>query len=112
MPTYYNKTSPVRYIPKPIVGWDITREVLSRYYDDELFVGEGDMRYNINLISLYKLKVEFNHKNGALNIISKGGEKNGKFSVDEVIEMTVKAIRSDYPNKKVQVITIDGVAMK
>ena len=112
MPTYYNKTSPVRYIPKPIVGWDLTRDFLSTYYDAELFVGEGDMRYNINLISRYNLKVEFIHENGALNIISKGAKKNGEFSVDDVIKMTLKAIRSDYPDKKAQVITIDGVAVK
>lgn len=110
MPTYYNKTSPVRYITKPIVGWDLTTEFLTSHYDDELFVGEGEMRSNINLISRYKLEVEFIHKDGSININSKHAVKNGKFTVDEVIEMTLKAIREDYPDKKIFTITVDGKA--
>lgn len=112
MPTYYNKTSPVRYIPKPLVEWDLTRETLTQHYEDEFFVGKGNMRQNINLISLYKLKIAFNQESGFINIISKNAEKNGKFTVKEVISMTVKSIRYDYPDKEAQVITLDGEITK
>ena len=112
MPTYYNKTSPVRYVTKPMVGWDLTSEFVSYKYDKELFVGKGDMKVNINLISRYKLKVNFKQDGGHLDIITKDTKKNGKFTIKEVVMMTVKAIRMDNPNKSKLTIFIDGVAYK
>lgn len=109
VPVYYNKTSPVRYIQVPRVLWDSNYEKQSYIYGEEFKAGEGDLKADINLISLYDLKVIFHYNPSArLEIITKNAKKNGKFTIDEVVKMTARAIRMNYPNKDKISVFVDG----
>ena len=113
VPVYYNKTSPVRFIQVPHVLWDSNDEKQSYIYNRKVKVGEGDLERDINLISTYNLKVVFHYNPSArLEILTKDTEKRGKFTIDEVVTMTAKAIRKDHPDKEKMPILIDGKKYK
>ncbi|MGC6465709.1 MAG: hypothetical protein ACON5N_09000 [Akkermansiaceae bacterium] len=105
----------VRYAKIPHVGWDLNAfwhcELLSSAYR----AGRDHIKQDINLVSLYGLKVNYDHRDGIsyIDITTNQAKRsdNYPFTIKEVVGYTAKAIRMDFPDQDRFVLSIDGVKL-
>lgn len=82
-------------------------------YSSPYKVGHSNIEQDINLISLYQIKVNYTYKNKVnhINIVTdKAQRPDGyKFSIGDVAKSTVKAVKSDFSDKNRSLIYINGL---
>ena len=91
----------------PYTGWDIDNPYLSCFYyslPNIVFEDTAHLKQDVNLISAYKITVDSNHRGGIATITIRTGKaekpEKGRLSIAQVVELTIKAVREDFPDEK------------
>jgi hypothetical protein len=116
-PLYHKmEDADVRFVKIPHVAWDIDAEQHCYFYSKPYMAGHSNIEQDINLISLYGIKVIYTHKDGVdlIDIVTKNAKRpdSFKYSVIDVANLTAKAVRMDLPDERSFVVTIDGSTIK
>ena len=106
----------VRFVKIPRVGWDLNAFWHCEICSEPYMVGHSNIEQDINLISLYQLKVNYSYKDklNHIDIVTDGAKRPDgyKFSISDVTKLTLEALLLDFPDKGRYVFYLDGIKQK
>ena len=109
----------VKFAKIPYTGWDIDNPFNScAFYSSPrvVFENQEHLKQDINLISAYKITVDSNHHDGITHITvrtQKAIKPDGfPLTVEKIVELTVKAVRADFPDEEKYLIKVSDKPLK
>lgn len=103
----------------PLTGWDLDNPYYScACYSSPKVVlkNQKHLKQEINLISVYGISVDSIHRDGIthLTVRTEAAKKpeGYKLTVGEVVELTVRAVREDFPDEKKYLIKVSDKSLK